>query len=320
MRKKILTSAILILTIAFMSSCSSDDSSNPDPNNPNPENPDKGGDDENPGDKTDPKTYQYKQKVLVEDITSASCVWCPLATIATEELDKSDFADKIISVAVHGDFDIRNVKDPFVLPDMKNLMSALKLKGWPFVAWNRNTSIEGTEFQNFIPETAFGVYTFTPKLFDNFQKKYNLFKDSSPIGIKIESDLSTSDGQVDISLKFGKDLNQELKYVVYLIEDGLVFQQAKHLRLFGEQGNGGKWEMDFVHNQVVRATNNFLGESIPAGESVTTNEFKVSTNLTYTIENLDNTSVVVAILDTNGNVLNAQIAKANITQDYETVE
>jgi len=86
--------------------------------------------------------------------------------------------------------------------------------------------------------------------------------------------------------------------------------------LFGEQGNGGKWVMDFVHDHVVRATNNFLGETIAAGQT-TANEYKTSVNLTYELKDLSKASVVVAVLDSKGNVLNAQKAKANTTQDYE---
>lgn len=260
---------------------------------------------------------EYKQKILIEDITSASCMWCPLGTIAIEGLENSAYKDRVIGVGVHGDFNPSSVKDPFVLPGINNLMKAVNLKGWPHLSFNRNTSIKGTDFQNFIPETAFGVYTFSGDKFETFQKKNNLLTEGSPIGIKLESNLAATNGKVDISLKFSQNINQELKYVLYLLEDGLVFQQAKALRLFGEQGNGGKWDMTFVHDHVVRATNNFLGESIAAGETVSSKEFKATANLTYTVKDLSKVSVVVAVLDKDGNVVNAQKAKANTTQDYE---
>lgn len=258
----------------------------------------------------------FKQKVLVEDITSASCVWCPLGTIAIEGLEKSEYKDRVIGVGVHGDFNPSSVKDPFVLPGLSRLTSALKMSGWPHLSFNRNTAIKGTDFQNFIPETAFGKYTFSSTEFEKFQKKHKLLNEGSPIGIKIESNLAATSGKVDVSLKFSQNINQELKYVVYLLEDGLVFQQAQHNRLFGEQGNGGKWVMDFVHDHVVRATNNFLGETIAAGQT-TANEFKATANLTYKTEDLSKVSVVVAVLDKDGNVVNAQKAKANTTQDYQ---
>lgn len=259
---------------------------------------------------------EYKQKVLVEDITSASCVWCPLGTIAIEGLEKSEYKDRVIGVGVHGDFNPNSVKDPFVLPGLSKLTNALKMSGWPHLSFNRNTTIAGTKFQEFIPEKALGAYTFSSTEFEKFQKKYNLLTEGSPIGIKIESSLAATSGKVDIGLKFSQNINQELKYVVYILEDGLVFQQAQHNRLFGEQGNGGKWVMDFVHDHVVRATNNFLGETIAAGQK-TSNEFKATANLTYDTKDLSKVSVVVAVLDKDGNVVNVQKAKANTTQDYE---
>lgn len=262
------------------------------------------------------KKGDFKQKVLIEDITSASCMWCPLGTVAIEGLEGSDYKDRVIGIGVHGDFNPNSVKDPFVLPGMTNLMKAIGLKGWPHLSFNRNTTIPGTGFQSFIPQTASGVYTFSSEKFETFQKKYNLLTEGSPIGIKIESNLAATSGKVDVSLKFSQNINQELKYVVYLLEDGLVFQQANATAMFGNNSGQPAWSMNFVHDHVVRATNNFLGETIAAGQT-TANEFKATANLTYKTEDLSKVSVVVAVLDKDGNVVNAQKAKANTTQDYE---
>ncbi|WKW46205.1 Omp28-related outer membrane protein [Myroides sp. JBRI-B21084] len=263
---------------------------------------------------------EYKQKVLVEDITSASCVWCPLGSFTIEELEKSEYKDQFIGVGVHGDFNTQLVKDPFVLSGMTKLMTAVGLKGWPHLSWNRNTTITGTAFQTFIPKKNNGTevnYTFDANLFKNFYTKYKLVGDGSPIGIKIESNLTATSGKVDVSLKFGQNINQELKYVVYLLEDGLVFQQANASSLYGNNTGSPRWEMDFVHDHVVRATNNFLGETIAAGQTMSSNEFKATANLTYSTVDLAKANVVVAVLDKDGNVLNVQKAKANVTQDYE---
>lgn len=259
---------------------------------------------------------EYKQKVLIEDITSASCMWCPLGTVAIEGLEGSEYKDRVIGIGVHGDFNPNSVKDPYVLPGMTNLMKAIGLKGWPHLSFNRNITIPGTGFQSFIPQTASGVYTFSAEKFETFQKKYKLLNEGSPIGIKIESNLAATSGKVDVSLKFSQNINQELKYVVYLLEDGLVFQQANATAMFGNNSGQPAWSMNFVHDHVVRSTNNFLGETIAAGQT-TSSEFKATANLTYTVEDLSKVSVVVAVLDKDGNVVNAQKAKANTMQDYE---
>jgi len=95
-----------------------------------------------------------------------------------------------------------------------------------------------------------------------------------------------------------------------------VFQQANATAMFGNNTGGPAWSTNFVHDHVVRATNNFLGETIAAGQT-TASEFKATANLTYKTEDLSKLSVVVAVLDKDGNVVNAQKTKANTTQDYE---
>lgn len=306
-RKKLLKFAVILSLVTAFTSCSKDDNSTGKDNDNN----------QNSGE------VQFKQKVLLEDITSASCVWCPLATFTTEELAKSTYNDKIISIGVHDEFDPKLVKDPFVLPGVRSLVSALKLRGYPFMAWNRNTTIDGSEFQNFIPKvkTDNGIqYALDLDLFKEFYTQNNLIAKSSPIGIKIVSKLEKTNGKVTFSLKFAQDLNQELKYVVYILEDNLKFQQANASTLYGNTTGQGRWEMNFIHNHVVRATNNFLGEAIDAKESVKNKEFTHSIDLNYTLEDTANASVVVAILNKEGKVLNAQIAKANAAQDYEIVK
>jgi len=327
MRKKILQSAVLVLAMAFMIGCSSDDSSsnggggNPGGDNSGGDNT--GGENGEDGDDTS-KVYQYAQKILVEDVTSASCVWCPLASFTTEELAKSEYDNKVVSVAIHDDFNIRNVKDPFVIEGVSKIHSVLRTgRAYPFVAWNRNTTIKGTEFQNFLAEDRIDNRLQIILDFDEFKQfhtKYNLFTATSPIGIKIESNLQQTEGEVSISVRFGADINEEMKYLVYILEDGLKFQQANASSLYGNNTNQARWEMNFIHNQVVRATNKFEGELIPASESVTTNIFKTTTKLTYKVENLENASVVVAVLDKAGKVLNVQKAKANTKQNYQIVK
>src|SRR5690606_36166407 len=159
------------------------------------------------------------------------------------------------------------------------LTSALKISGWPHLSFDRNTEIRGTGFQSFLTQTATGVYEFSPSKFETFQKNNNLLKEGSPIGIKIESNLAATSGKVDVSLKFSQNINQELKYVVYILEDGLVFRQANATAMYGNNTGKPVWSMNFVHDHVVRATNNFLGEPIAAGQT-TANEFKTSANLT----------------------------------------
>ncbi|MTG99452.1 Omp28-related outer membrane protein [Myroides sp. BIT-d1] len=128
-------------------------------------------------------------------------------------------------------------------------------------------------------------------------------------------------GEVKVSLQFTNDINEELKYVVYLIEDDLKYKQANSTPLYGNNTGKGRWENNFMHQHVLRAANNFAGIKVAANETIKAKEFKTTVALeNYTLDNLEKTSVVVVILDKNGKALNAQIAKANTTQDYEIVK
>lgn len=264
---------------------------------------------------------EYKQKILLEDITSASCVACPIATFTTEYLDKSEYADKIISVAPHDDFNPQSVKDPFVLPGIKNLIRAIGLTGYPHISWNRNPDIGGVDFQNFIRimknDAGENEYTIDTNLFKNFYTKNKLFSEGSPIGIKIESNLAATNGKVDISLKFSENINQELKYVVYILEDGLVFQQANGTYYYGNTSGKGRWEMDFVHNNVVRAGSEIMGTDITK-DKVSNSEFN-SENLSfnYTSVDVSKLEVTVLVLNSDGKVINAKTVKGNSSSDYE---
>src|SRR5690606_24016019 len=233
----------------------------------------------------------YKQKVLIEDITSVSCMWSPLGTIAIEGLEKSEYKDRVIGVGVHGDFTPSSLKDPYVLPGLNKLTFALKMSGWPHLSFDRNTAMKGTAFQSFLTQTASGVYEFTPSKFETFQKKHNLLNEGSPIGIKIESSLTAANGKVYVSLKFSQSINQELKYVVYILEDGLVFAQANATAMFGNNTGNPAWAPNFVHDHVVRATNDFLGESIAADQTKSSNEYKTSVSLSYELKDISNASV-----------------------------
>ncbi len=294
---------VLLLGIASLGivSCSDSDDSNDQPQNT----------------EVDFTKGEYKQKVLIEDITSVSCMWCPLGTIAIEGLEKSEYKDRVVGVGVHGDFNPSSLKDPYVLPGLNKLTSALKMSGWPHLSFDRSTTMKGTAFQSFLTQTASGVYEFTPSKFETFQKNNKLLKEGSPIGIKIESNLAAASGKVDVSLKFSQNINQELKYVVYILEDGLVFAQANATAMFGNNTGNPAWAPNFVHDHVVRATNNFLGDVIAADQTKSSNEYKNTVNLSYELKDVSKASVVVAVLDSKGNVLNVQKAKANTTQDYE---
>ncbi|MBW3519930.1 Omp28-related outer membrane protein [Flavobacterium sp. NKUCC04_CG] len=236
----------------------------------------------------------FAHKVLVEDFTGAGCGWCPRVSKAIELAEAA--SDKMIAVAIHNPV---FGPDPFTFAGRAVLENKLGVRGYPTAYINRSTLWSPPENTNYqIPINA-------PHL-----------KESSPIGIKIESNLTATSGTVDISLSF-KESFQNLKYVVFIVEDGLKYKQTNYTNLYG----GGGTLPNFIHNNTLRATfGNLLGTSIDNASSAKDSKVTINTSIpTFKSEDITKLKVVVAILDDKGVVLNVQRAAANHTLDFEYV-
>jgi len=197
----------------------------------------------------------FKHRVLIEDFTGAWCVNCPRVTHTIEEELEPEHHDKFIAVALHND---DGGSDPFVFkPYEKQLHGILADKVHP------------------TPE--FASYPFSPlnrqemwkrdgQAYD-VQQALDLVQESSPVGIRIDSDLDITEGTgtVNVSFKFNQDYNEELKYIVYIVEDGLEYAQKNSTPFYG----GGSEIEDFVHNAVAKGIvgTDVLGTTIPANET-----------------------------------------------------
>src|SRR5690606_35414573 len=111
------------------------------------------------------------------------------------------------------------------------------------------------------------VFFFKQKTAYEIQQALDLVQESSPVGIRIDSDLDVTEGTgtVNVSFKFNQDYNEELKYIVYIVEDGLEYAQKNSTPFYG----GGSEIEDFVHNAVAKGIvgTDVLGTTIPANET-----------------------------------------------------
>ena len=304
MNKNVFKTAIFLIATAILTGCSSDDPSE------NPDGPD------------NPEVEYYAHKAILEDFTATGCVACPIGSFIIEELDKSTYSDKVIAIGIHDNF--QNEVDPYRIPAAASAYARhMQVSFYPSLFWNRNKPAWNK------PETNIGgkydennntVYFLDMDVFTPYINTTGYLKEKSNIGIKINSTINNTDGEVTFSLKFSEDLNSNLKYVIYLLEDNLIHRQANGTPLYGNTNGTGRWENNFVHNHVLRATNNILGEDIAAAETVTGTEFTKTVSLTYPTIKTENSKVVVAILNDKGIVLNAQIANVNTIQDYQVVK
>ncbi len=201
----------------------------------------------------------FQHRVLIEDFTGAWCGWCPRVTFSIENITHSANAEKIVAAALHNGDKLR------FSPHEATLSNALWTKfgyatnqrGYPFAVLNRNAvwnAVSGNRM--------------------NENQAINLAQTSSPIGIKIESNLGETSGTVNVSFKFNQEYTG-LKYVVYVVQDGIVLKQSNYTTNY----NGPGTNNEFVHNDVVKATNNVLGVDITS--SASGSEFQTG-NLEFT--------------------------------------
>lgn len=286
--------ALFIAITAINTSCSSSDNSSPA--DPNGGGGDGGNVDPGVGNPPDPTMAAYAHKVLLEDFTGAWCQYCPIVGHDIEEMQKS-YPEKFEAVAVHNSMssDVNDGgHDPYDFDpaERRKLETKLKVTGYPAAYVNRSI-----DFRKF-PESVKTSH-----------------QASSPIGIKISSDLATAGGVVNLELKFSQDYTNGLKYIVYIVEDGLIFRQSNNSTYYTP--NKG-WVTQYVHNNTLRATpNGFEGTELASSITKKGGEFKINNIIsTYKSENLDKLRVLVIVTDMAGKTLNVQSAKANTTKDF----
>lgn len=196
---------------------------------------------------------KFQHKVLIEDFTGAWCGWCPRVTFSIEELEKAN-ADKFVPVALHNG-------DKMAFAPQSTLSTALwekfgipsNQRGYPFAVLNRAEEWEAASGNAMKPAQATA-----------------LVKADSEVGIKISSNLADTSGKINVSFKFANGIATDLKYVVYVVQDGIVLKQSNYTTNFGGKGD----KPDFVHNAVAKAINgDVMGTVIPADKIVAGSEY-----------------------------------------------
>jgi len=232
-------------------------------------------------------TY-FKHKVLIEDFTGTWCGWCTRIMYAIELIEAQ--THNTIPVAIHNN-------DEFDYSGRMPLEDFLQIEGaYPFASINRTT-------------------IWMPLQHQNINQPLSQIQSMSPVGIKINSNLGSNSGTVDVSFSFKEDITGELRYVIYILENGLIGNQKNYYpNLYG----GAETLYGFVHNHVLKGVyGNILGNNL--GQAATEDSEITLSNLSvnYTSQNTNNLQVVVFLIDEQGTVLNAQIADGNTEKDYE---
>lgn len=238
----------------------------------------------------EPIAGQFKKRVLIEDYTGTWCGNCTRVSYAIEQVKEE--TENVVSVAIH------NGNDPYDfegIEPLQNLISPNNALALPVSRLNR--TIVWT-----FPETS------------NIQQAVNLTGKNSGLGLAITSSLVGTTINLDVNVKFAQDYSN-LKLVVYLLEDGLIYEQTNYTIYY----DGLDHIPNFVHNHVLRESmTDILGDAITEstlnGNTVTKSfSFSVPSN----IENSANISFAAFVVGSDNKTINARASHINENQDFE---
>ena len=247
----------------------------------------------------------FTRRVLIEDFTGTWCGWCPRVSRGVELVKEA--TDKAVVVAIHSGSTnpASNGYDPynFNVPTLENLIG---LQSYPTAMLNRMTSWSYPEPNNVdqVVDLTDGAGTKNPKL-----------------GIALKSTVSGGNISLEVKTKFGKAFTGA-KLVVYVLENGLIFNQVNYTTYFG--GTGGNTIIpDFVHEHVLRATlTNVLGDAFTPTESAYNNVVTKTFNVAVPANVTDASKLefVAFVVGPDNKAINVRNSVSGDDQSFEVVE
>lgn len=232
----------------------------------------------------------FKKRVLIEDYTGTWCGNCTRVSYAIDQVNT--FTEKAVVVAIH------NGNDPYHfdgIAPLKNLILPNSPLALPVSRLNR-----------------MNVWTFPET--SNIQDAIDLTGNNSGMGIAMNSTVADGNIALDVNLKFALPYSN-LKLVVYLLEDGLIYFQRNYTTYY----NNVNPIPNYNHNHVLRASvTNILGDPIlvnPTPGTILTKNFSIP--IPSNIANPANISFVAFLVGEDNKAINARASHANESQQFE---
>ncbi|MFD2543456.1 Omp28-related outer membrane protein [Lacinutrix gracilariae] len=237
----------------------------------------------------------FDKNVLIEDYTGAWCGYCPRVAYGIERVEAS--TEQAVVVAIHrGNASGSNV-DPYNYP-ASVLEDLVGLEGYPTAMLNRTTTWN-------YPEPI------------NSGQAVNLTGDDAALGLALSSAIHGSDMEIDVNVKFGEDFSStDLKLVVYVLENGLIYDQTNYTTYYG----GTSVISDFEHNHVLRASlTDLLGDAIPSAETTKESVYTASFNVAVpsNVSDASNIHVVAFVVDDSNAAVNSRSGDFGEDQAFE---
>jgi hypothetical protein len=161
----------------------------------------------------DGSEINFVKRVLIEDYTGTWCGNCPRVSHAIElARAQSEF---IVPVGIHRSSSnpADAAYDPYNF-DSSALEAVLNMSGYPKALLNRMTRWQPLE-QN------------------NITQVINLTQGDNPkLGLSMSNQVTSTNITLDVNIKFSQDF-ENLKLVVYVLENGLIYDQVNYTAFYG---------------------------------------------------------------------------------------
>lgn len=252
----------------------------------------------------------YTKKVLVEDYTGTWCGYCPGMNNVLNHF--VNYSSNVIPVAIHCD------DDPYQFEFQAQLQAEYETTGLPKAQIQRINPLQ-LYVENYVIDYCGTQEAYYHDLIQPYLDQ------PAPLGLAINSQLNGNNLQFQVKVGFVVDEIPNAKLVVYLLEDGLIYNQVNYFAGTGdpacEYSNYPQNIANFEHNHVLQKVyTDVFGDEIPASEistnSLYTRNFDV--NLPPNIENRENLSLVAFVMgNENNEVINVQFAEVGEDVDFD---
>lgn len=238
----------------------------------------------------------FRKRVLIEDYTGTWCGYCTRVAYAQELVMAQ--TDDVVPVAIHRpSSNPSNAQyDPFNF-DASAVENTLSAVGYPKGYLNRRTRWTSPE----------------P---NNVAQVINLTQGENPkLGLALSPKVEGNNITLDVNVMFSRDFTG-LKLVVYVLENGLIYEQHNYTDYYDSVDVIEDWE----HNHVLRASlTDLLGEVIGDENTGTYDVFTRTFNIPVpeNVANKDNIEFVVFVLNADNRAVNVRKARAGETQEFE---
>lgn len=243
----------------------------------------------------------FVHRILFEDFTGTWCGNCPIASARFEKLIEQN--NKAVFVGLHGP---TVNTDPFTNEASMGLINQLGVWAYPTIFINHKA--EWSTNNNNYTDVSFPIQFIQP---------------FSKVGISINTSLQNNVLTGDYNIAFAENYSN-LKTLVYIVEDQIKYPQHNYFN-----GSGGKPFLygglpivpDYTNHNVLRAAlTTITGDAIPANNSQNNNTYNKTFSYTIPANFVkDNVKIVVAILNSDNEVINVREAAINTTNPLETL-